>query len=81
MNVPYFIHFLIKQGGAHQVTRFAYNGAGLVEYVGIAPRGSATSAAVWFIYRMTYSGNNVTVIETTPNDDQVYDDRASATYA
>ncbi len=83
MNVHDLIFFLIKQGGPFPVTRLAYtsiSAADYVEYVGIAVRGSATSASVWQIFRLTYSGTNVVAIETSLKD-QIWDDRASVSYS
>ena len=76
------INFLIKQGGRSPVVRFAAlaSNANLVEYIGVAPRGSLTSASVWQIIRFTYSGTFCTTAETSLKS-QVWDDRASSVYA
>lgn len=52
------------------------------EYFGWAKIGSATSAAVWKIMRITYTGNDF-VIEWCDGDflyNNVFDNRASLTY-
>lgn len=48
------------------------------KYIGIAPRGSATSASVWVITRID-SANPQTIDHSLPN--QVYDDRTTVSYA
>ena len=53
-------------------------------YIGMAPPGTLTSAALWQIRKLAFDGNdNVTSIKYangSPNFDQVYDDRAGLTY-
>jgi hypothetical protein len=56
----------------------AYEYAGGYHYQGTAPVGSATSAAVWTIHRMTFSAAGVTANLTATN--VAWDNRVSATY-
>ena len=54
-----------------------------VQYVGEAPISSSESSAVWKIYRMTYSGDSIT-IEWADGDDlfnNVWANRASLSYS
>lgn len=81
MNVPDLTAFTAYRGGPWPVTRFEYDGSNHVTHIGVAPRGSLTSASVWKIFRLTYSVDNVTLIESSL-EDQVWDDRlTSVTYA
>jgi hypothetical protein len=54
-------------------------------YVGLARPGTATSAALWFITKQTYDGNNSVTHQQFPSDipgfAYVWDDRASLTYS
>jgi hypothetical protein len=62
-------------------TKIDYVGGSNPIYIGYAPRGSATSAAVWTVSKLTYDGNgNPTDIKWAP-EGAVYDDRASLTFA
>lgn len=82
MNVADFIFFLIKRGGPYPVTRLAYttiSSSSYVEYIGIADRGTATSAAGWQVFKLTYSAADVALIQTSQRD-QIYDNRASLSY-
>ena len=64
-----------------------YSGSNLI-YKGLARPGSPTSAAVWQIAKLTYSGNNVTAIQWPINSsgavstdyEFIWDNRASLTY-
>lgn len=60
-----------------------YAGTANPVYVGLAPPGSATSAAVWQIKKLTYSGSNPTATQWAAGGafTQVWDNRASLTYA
>jgi len=49
-------------------------------YHGQAVRGTATSAAGWFITRITKSGTVTSIDLASSGFDQVWDDRASLTY-
>jgi hypothetical protein len=51
-------------------------------YVGKAAQGSATSAAVWQVFRVTVAGT-ITTIEYAGTGlfDQIWDDRATLTYS
>ena len=52
-------------------------------YMGVAAIGSATSAAVWQIHRINTTGGNVSVdyADGNENFDNIWDNRASLTYA
>ena len=54
-----------------------------VTYVGLADPGSATSAAVWQIKKLTTSGSvtTVTLADGNSNFDNVWDNRASLSYS
>ena len=67
-------------GGYYPTIRQDYDASGFLVYVGMAERGSATSAAVWRIYRLTYTGSNLTLIQTSLPQ-QIWDDRATVTFA
>lgn len=58
--------------------RFEYNGDGTVLYAGYGARGLATSVTGWLIRKYTYSGGNVTVVQTAYDS---WDNRVSATYS
>ena len=63
--------------------RMDYNASNLPLYIGWAVPGTAASAASWQITRMTYSGNNVTLIEFADSDtnfDNIWDSRTSLNY-
>ena len=63
--------------------RYAYNSSNMVEYVGRAPVGSATSASVWQIYKLEYTNNMVTAKKWADNTSaftKVWDDRTGYTY-
>lgn len=49
------------------------------EYCGYAAAGIATATNSWFIYKFTYDGNGQMTVRQSSYD--VWDDRATATYA
>ena len=60
--------------------RFAYHSSGQVEFHGIAQRGSAESAAAWYVTKSTFNGSNqVTDIKVAPQL-SVWDDRSSLSF-
>ena len=62
---------------------FAYTGNN-VEYIGMAAIGSATSAALWAIRKLAYSGDNVTSIKWASASSAqtfIWDDRSTYTYS
>jgi len=64
--------------------QYAYNASNMVEYIGKATTGTATSSAKWQIQKLSYSGSNVTKKEWANgnvNFDKVWDNRASYTYS
>lgn len=52
-------------------------------YIGTAPTSSATSASIWSIKRLTFSGGLTTIEWADGNDlnDNVWDNRASLSYS
>lgn len=54
-----------------------------VNYVGEASFGAATSAAVWRIKKITYSGSSLNITWADGNDeyDNIWDNRASLSYS
>lgn len=68
--------------------RLDYDATGLLTYIGSAPPGSATSAAVWRIQKLSYdtSGNLIAsqwagVSGGAPGESNIWDNRTSLTYA
>lgn len=64
-------------------TNLAYSGSN-VEFVGIAEPGTTKAQALWAIFKLTYSGSNVTEVRwanATRKFDKVWDDRATYTYS
>ena len=63
----------------------AYDANGNVLYLGQAPPGAATSAAIWQIRRFTYDANgNMTAIWWADGNtvyDNIWDDRATLSYS
>ena len=62
---------------------FAYDSSGNVEYIGKATPGSATSAAVWQIQKITYDGSDATEINFAGGSAEfvnIWDNRATYTY-
>lgn len=62
---------------SNQQLRVEYSGANPV-YVGTAPRSLAEGTNGWMIQKITYSGDNPTVIQIAYSN---WTNRASATYA
>lgn len=78
----------IQQSYHEQAFQGEYTGANLI-YKGFAKPGSGTSAPVWQIAKLTYSGANLTAI-TWPHNSSgaadssysfVWDNRATYTYS
>ncbi|TET75149.1 MAG: hypothetical protein E3J56_00985 [Candidatus Aminicenantes bacterium] len=64
--------------------RMAYTTQGLPEYIGIAFPGAATSAAVWQIRKLVYTGTNCTSVlwaDGNNNFDGIWDNHASLSYS
>lgn len=57
-----------------------YDANGLMIYVGIAPRGAATSDALWIIWKIGYTGNNLTS-EKTSVPQSIWDNRVALSYS
>lgn len=68
----------ITEGMGDRQKRFEYNADGTVLYAGEAPRSFASSDNYWIIQKFTYSGGNVTLIQTAFD---TWDNRATASYA
>lgn len=62
------------------IDKVDYDGSGNVLYVGIAPRGSAVSAAKWMIAKLAYDGSNRYTGSTLAGPDATWDNRATETY-
>ena len=64
--------------------KIEYNGDGLELYIGRANPGSATSSAVWQIYKMEYDGSNRPITRRYANgsDDfkNAWEDRSTYDY-
>lgn len=58
-----------------------YDASGNLIYVGIAPRGKLTSDAFWTIWKLSYDANNNLTSVQTSLEFQIWDNRASGTYA
>ena len=73
---------LVSSGSA-TITR--YDAVGTTQaYVGKAAPGTATSAALWQIKRLTYTSAGDVTVEVADGDldfDNVWDNRASLTYS
>lgn len=70
--------------GDFLIQKLAYTSSGFVEYQGFAIPGSATSAGVWLIKKLTYSGTNVTDIKFANGSlalDQIWDNREDLSYS
>ena len=66
------------------IQRTDYNASNLPIYIGLAVPTSLASAAVWQIRKLTYTGNNVTLIEFADGNtemDNIWDNRVSASYS
>ena len=52
-------------------------------YIGYAPTGSSTSAAVWRIQKIVTSGSDIAILSANGSDafNNIYDDRASLSYS
>lgn len=74
--------FDIDGGNLQQV--FDYDASNHVIYTGWAQAGQATSAAVWRIKKLTYSGDNVTNIQFpsgSPSFTFIWDSRTSYSFS
>lgn len=62
-----------------------FNAAGLPVYIGHAAPGTATSAALWRIQKLSYDASNrLTTIEWADGNgefDNIWDDRATLSYS
>lgn len=66
-------------GKRHPQTRYDYDGNNNCTYIGVAPKGTAVSAANWLIFKLTYNASNlVTLVQSA--EDAVWNDRATTTY-
>lgn len=65
------------------IKNFEYSGSNLL-YFGLAKPGSANGSAVWRIYRLTWSGSNLTAItlaDGNSNFDNIWNNRTSLSYS
>ena len=60
--------------------RFDYDSDSKVIYSGVAKRGKASSDAAWWVFKYTYNGSNVTLIQCSVQD-SIWDNRTTLTYA
>ena len=63
------------------IDRIAYDASSNVEYIGIAPQGTATSEAKWRIAKLSYDGSNRYTGSLISAPDQIWDNRTSVTYS
>ena len=65
------------------IYKMAYDGSDNLEYLGMAPSGTATSAASWRIVKMTYTGTNMGdfLQADRGNFTQIWDNRTGLSYA
>ena len=74
---------ILTLGGAYTL-KISYDASDNIEYIGIAKPGSATSAAVWQIKKLTYSTDQITDLQWATGSDNfkhVWDNRASLSYS
>jgi hypothetical protein len=69
-----------KTKGIPPRTKLVYNGT-LVNYIGFAARGSATSEAKWIIVQFSYDANDLVTDIKISADNVVMDNYASLTYS
>lgn len=63
---------------ANMQVRIEWSGANPI-YIGYADKGLSTNQSGWFIMKLTWSGANVTLIQTITSG--VWDNRASLIYS
>lgn len=82
-DISYMAHSF--DGGLFLEKRMENDASGNPIYVGYARPGTATSAALWFITKQTYDGNNAVTRQQFPSDvpafAYIWDNRASLTYS
>ena len=61
--------------------RWAYTAGNLIEYHGVAFKGSLTSENAWLIEKWTYDGSNNAILRQTSEASIKWDDRGSASYS
>jgi hypothetical protein len=76
----------VRNGGENSlryIYELAYDGSGNLEYVGMASPNSATSAAVWQIRKLSYSGTALqdVLYADGGNFSQVWDNRTGLSYS
>ena len=66
------------------IMKLSYTASGMIEYIGYASPGSASSAAVWKIIKMTYDGSgrqtDLQFADGSRNFDKIWDSKAGYTY-
>lgn len=65
----------------HNIMNIQIADTGVYTYVGYANPGSATSAAVWKVIRITDATGVTEFADGNCNFDNVYDDRATLSYS
>lgn len=60
-------------------SRIDYDGDNNAIYIGVAPRGVLASEAGWIIEKLTYTDGNMTLSQTSLNN-QIWNNRTSLTY-
>ena len=61
----------------NQQVRIEYSGSN-PEYIGVGPKGLAASSAGWLLKKLTYTGDNVTLVQIAYDS---WDNRATASYS
>lgn len=67
--------------GAFHQTRMDYDGSGNLIYLGMAQRGKLAADAHWIVWKHTYDASNSLTLIQTSGRSQIWDNRASLTYA
>ena len=80
MTIPDVFAYMARFGGQYPVLRQDPDSLNRVIYIGVAPRGSASSASAWKIFFLTYTGENLTLVQSSL-EDQIWDNRVGLTYA
>lgn len=72
-----------KKGGLGDYPRvyMIYDANSNLAYIGLAPRGSLTSAAVWVIRKYQYDGSNNMFDQTTSQENSILDNYLLLTYS
>ena len=83
------VAFLRSKGRKWAYTRYikvkySYTSNGLMEYIGYAPGTAAATDAQWWIWRLTYDGNNrltdSQMADVGDNDGVIWNNRVTESY-